>query len=282
MDKILFTLPVHERPDIVRGQIENINFFCPGSVIAIHVSAGAAGIKDEFRRACDFPNVLINPVSLETAWSGGLMHVHVSNFLHALEVGADFTKVMMISSNELFVKHGLAEYVSRYQIGAQTEVYDGASDWGVFREDFLHSQSMQKFIASLGLPLFFGGQAEGQFATREIFGLLARLFYDSFPMAPVGFPVEEVILPTIAARYSMTDVNVALPVTLANYCNNLEITPDVVDKVIAGKGALFAKRVPRALRSPHIGACVLDGIFSVKRVPREDCELRRHIVGLMG
>lgn len=281
MDKILFSLPVHERPDIVRGQIENINFFCPGSVICIHISAGAAALTDEFRRACDFPNVLFNPIAHETVWSGGLMHVHVSNFLHALGTGSDFTKVMMISSNELFVKHGLAEYVSRFQIGAQMEVFDGATDWGVFRPDFLQSASMQKFIASLGLPLFFGGQAEGQFASREVFGLLARLFTESFPMAPVGFPVEEVILPTVAARHAMLNVNVALPVTLANYCNNLEITPDVVEKVRAGKGTVFAKRVPRALRSPHIGASVLEGVFSVKRVPREDCELRRYITGLM-
>jgi hypothetical protein len=281
MDKILFSLPVHERPDIVRGQIENINYFCPGSVICLHLSAGAAALADEFRRACDFPNVLFNPVSLETVWSGGLMHVHVSNFLHAIGAGSDFTKVMLISSNELFVKHGLADYVSRFQIGAQMEVYDGANDWGVFRPDFLQSALMQKFIASLGLPLFFGGQAEGQFASREIFGLLARLFTESFPMAPVGFPIEEVILPTVAARHAMLNVNVALPVTLANYCNNLEITPDVVEKVRAGKGAVFAKRVPRALRSPHIGASVLEGVFSVKRVPREDCELRRYITGLM-
>lgn len=281
MDKILFSLPVHERPDIVRSQIENINYFCPGSLVCIHISAGSAGMVDEFRRVCDFPNVILNPSSHETIWSGGLMHVHVSNFLHALGTGSDFTKVMLISSNELFVKHGLAEYVSGYQIGAQMEVFDGATDWGVFRQDFLQSGAMQKFIASLGLPLFFGGQAEGQFASREIFGLLARVFMESFPMTPVGFPIEEVILPTVAARHAMINVNVALPVTLANYCNNLEITPDVVEKVRDGKGAVFAKRVPRALRSPHIGASVLEGVFSVKRVPREDCELRRYITGLM-
>ncbi len=99
-------------------------------------------------------------------------------------------------------------------------------------------------------------------------------------MTPVGFPIEEVILPTVAARHAMINVNVAL----RDACELLQQSRDHARCGGEGarrKGAVFAKRVPRALRSPHIGASVLEGVFSVKRVPREDCELRRYITGLM-
>jgi hypothetical protein len=281
MKKILFSLPVHERPDILRGQIENINYFCPGSVICIHVSADATASKDEFRRYCDFENVLINPQSHQTVWSHGIMHTHIANFLWALEAGVDFDTVMLISSNELLVKHGLADYVSQYELGSQTEVYDPATDWHVFRSDYLDAAGMRGFLSALGLPTFFGGQAEGQFASKGIFLQIAKLFVENFPMAPCGFPVEEIILPTVAARYSVTGVDVTLPITLCNYCNNLEINADVIEQVRRGAGSLVARRVPRNLRSPHIGTSVLKGVFSVKRVPRADCDLRRYIFSLM-
>ncbi|PYE28854.1 hypothetical protein C8J32_101714 [Rhizobium sp. PP-CC-3A-592] len=281
MSRLLFSLPVHERPDIVLDQIRNIDYFCPGSVICLHVSAGALAEKEAFRALCAAENVLINPSSYETQWSAGIMHTHVSNFLHATEMNVAFDKIVLISSNEMLVKPGLADYVGKYDIGSQMEVYDSANDWGVFRENFLHSPSMQGFLSALSLPLFFGGQAEGQFASRHIFSQLSRAFIEHFPMASVGFPVEEVILPTFAARLAMTGVTVGQPITLCNYCNNLDMNADVVDLVRAGKGTVFARRIPRALRSPHIGASVLDAVFSVKRVPREACELRDYINGLM-
>lgn len=281
MRKILFSLPVHERPDILRGQIENINYFCPGSVICIHVSADAAVSKDEFRRHCDFENVHISPYSYQTVWSGGIMHTHIANFLYALEAGLDFDTVMLISSNELLVKHGLADYVSQYEVGSQTEVYDPSNDWGVFNSNFLNLPGMQGFLAALGLPLFFGGQAEGQFASKHIFMQIAKLFVEHFPMGPIGFPIEEVILPTMAACFGLMGTDVALPITLCNYCNNLEMNAHVIEQVRRGTGLVVARRIPRALRSPHIGASALKGVFSVKRVPREDCDLRRYIFSLM-
>jgi len=35
--QILFSLPVHERPDILAGQIDNIRYFCPNAVICLHL-----------------------------------------------------------------------------------------------------------------------------------------------------------------------------------------------------------------------------------------------------
>lgn len=281
MDRILFSLPVHDRPDIVRDQIENINYFCPGSLICLHVAEGAAASREEFARSCDFENVVLNPQSLAFAVSDGLMHTHVSNFLHMLNTGLPFDKIVLISPDEMLVKDGLGEYVSRYPLGVHAEVLDLATDWGVFSPELLQTVAMQGFLTAMGLPLYFGGQAEGQFFSKSIFSHLTRLFIENFPMKPCGFPTEQVIGPTVAARYFVTRTDGVPPVTLSNKSNTLVISDDVIARVRSGKGTIFAKRRPGALRSPHIGASVLKGVFSVTHVPPEDCDLRRHIRSLM-
>ena len=280
MTKILFSIPVHEKPEIVRDQIENINYFCPGATIAIHVSAGATA-KDAFRRVCDLDNVIVNPSSYETIWCQGLMHAHVGNFLYALECGRSFEKVVLLSSNELLVKPGLAQYVSQYSLGSQTEMYDTATDWGSFRSDVLSAHSMRKFLTRLELPVYFGGQAEGQFYDTPVFAHMARLFIDHFPMAPCGFPSEEIIPPTVAAHYARNGTDAALPITLCDYCTNIVVSKEIIEQARTGRGAVYGRRIPRSLRSPHIGTSAMKGIFSIKRIPREDCELRRYVRSLM-
>ncbi|MGE6740868.1 hypothetical protein ACQKGC_11390 [Allorhizobium pseudoryzae] len=281
MSKLLFSLPVHEKPEIVRDQIENINYFAPGSHICIHISQLAENLRDEFKTACDFDNVTINPVSYESVWSGGILHTHIANFEHALEVGVDFDKIVLISSNELLVKPGLVEYVAANMIGAQTEVYEDSADWGVFCDKHLQMPGMQAFLARLHLPLFFGGQAEGQFFPKNIFQILSNNYRQCFPMAPVGFPIEEAIPATVAARFAFTGVDVVPPITFCDYCTNIEINQEVIDQIRRGTGTIFARTVPRTLQSPHINKSVLKGVFAVKRVPREDCDLRRYVRSLM-
>ncbi|NHT78327.1 hypothetical protein [Ferranicluibacter rubi] len=278
---ILFSLPVHEKPEIVRDQVENIRYFCPEALICIHVSSGATVDKDEFRRQCDLENVFVNPSSYETIWCEGLMHTHVSNFLHALEQGRRFDKVVLLSSNELLVKPGLAAYVADYSIGSQTEIYDTATDWGSFRSDVLSAIPMRKFLSRLDMKGYFGGQAEGQFYDTKIFAHITRMFIDHFPMAPCGFPSEEVIPPTIAAHYAMNGMDAALPITFCDYCTNLAISTEIIDQIRAGTGTVYARRYLKALRSPHMGICSMPGVFSVKRIPREDCDLRRYVRSLM-
>jgi hypothetical protein len=282
MTALLFSLPVHEKPEIVRDQVENIRYFCPGATICIHVSASATSDKDDFRRLCDFDNVFVNPSSYETIWCEGLMHTHVSNFLYALEKGRRFDKVVLLSSNEMLVKHGLADYVAGYRLGSQTELYERANDWGSFRTDVLSSTAMRNFLARIDMRgLYFGGQAEGQFFDTGIFAHIARIFVENFPMAPCGFPSEEIIPPTVAAYYALNGVDAALPITFCDYCTNLEITTDTIDQIRRGTGTVFARRYLKALPSPHMGSATLSGVFSIKRIPREDCELRRYVRSLM-
>jgi hypothetical protein len=209
------------------------------------------------------------------------MHTHVSNFLYTMEQGYEFDKIVLISSNELFVKPGLSEYASQYSLACQTEIYDHVTDWGFFRIDILSSTPMRKFLKTLGMKTYFGGQAEGQFYDKRVFLHMARLFIDYFPMGPCGYPTEEIVTTTVAAHYAMNGMDAVLPITLCDYCTNLEISDDIIEQVRSGTGAVYARRIVKSLRSPHVGTSALGGVFSIKRIPREDCELRRYIRGLM-
>lgn len=280
MSGIVLSLPVHERPDMVRDQLENIRFFCPEATVVLHVSQGATAPRDEFLRQCDMPNVIINPRSLETVWGHGILHTHIANFEHASELGLDFDKIAMISSNEMLVKPGLAAHIHKHELGAQTEIFDWVTDWHLFKQEMLDDPRVKLFLGKLGLPLFFGGQAEGQFFTREAFGFMARLYQQVYPMGPCGFVTEEMIPPTIAAYLCLTGKTAALPFTLCDYCLNIQVNSEIVDHVRRENGALMARRIPRTLRSPHVGSSVLNQVFSIKRVPREPCELRSYIRGL--
>ena len=280
MDRILISLPVHERPDIVRDQIENIQYFCPNAIVCIHVSNGANDDISAFERACDLPGVIVNPRRYDTIYSKGILHTHISNFECAVIQGIEFDKVMLLSSNEMLVKPGLPEHVSRFELGAQTEAFDLSIDWHVFHRGLLQDVRIKGFLQELGLPTFFGGQAEGQFFSREIFTFLHGLYTRHFPMAPGGFETEEVLPATIAGYYSILGKDATLPVSLCDYCTLLKVDTGVVDVVRRGTGSLVSMKYPRALRSPHHNASTLAGAFSVKRVPREDCDLRRYIRGL--
>lgn len=277
---VLFSLPVHERPDIVRDQLENIQHFCPGAKVCIHVSGLVAHERHLFESACDLPDVFVNPNSRETGHSTGLLHAHISSFEHALSLGVEFDKVVLISSNEMFVRRGAMEVIANFEIGAQTEIFDAAGGWHLFRQDIAEDERMRGFLKRLGLPVYFGGQAEGQFFSKEIFQLIADLYTQFFGIEPCGFESEEVIPATVAARFCMVGRAATLPLTLCDYCTITTMSEDLVEAVIRGEGSLFAMRYPRNLRSPHFGSSVLGSVFSVKRVPRTECDLRTFIRGL--
>ena len=70
---ILFSLPVHERPDILEGQISNIMRYCPGSGVAVHVSAAYDGDLTYFQKLEKYPGVFINPKSAADRARQGLI-----------------------------------------------------------------------------------------------------------------------------------------------------------------------------------------------------------------
>ena len=274
---ILFSLPVHERPDIVEGQIVNIARHCPGAAVAIHVSPVFTGDIAAFKALEKTPGVFVNPTRLPTALGKGLFHVHAVNFLHGMQCRPETDTIAFISSNELFVRGGLADYMAPFQAGAQIELFDPLTDWHLFHRGVEREPHVQALLAHLGLPAIFGGQAEGLFFPTVLFAEMVKLYLRFFGMDFSGFETEEILPQTMLAKFA-GGLPVAPPFTLQNYCHRFEIDRTLIERVRAGRGFIFAQRNAGCLRSPHVGSNDLSSVFSVKRVPREDCELRRFIL----
>ncbi len=274
---ILFSLPVHERPDIVEGQISNIARYCPGAAVAIHVSPVFTGDMAAFKALEKTPGVFVNPNRLPTALGKGLFHVHAVNFLHGMQCQPATDTVALISSNEMFVRDSLTDYIVPFQAGAQIELFDPLTDWHLFHRGVEREPHVQALLTYLGLPAIFGGQAEGLFFPTVLFAEMVKLYLRFFGPEFSGFETEEILPQTIMAKF-LDGRPISPPFTLQNYCHRFEIDRALIARVRAGHGYIFAQRNAGCLRSPHIGSNDLSSVFSVKRVPREDCEIRRFIL----
>lgn len=266
MERILFSITVDSRPDILRSQIENLNHFCPDSIICLHIAAGADFTREELSSYAGFDNVIINPTSYDVIKQKGCLHAHISNFRHAIERGVKFDKVLLFSPDEVLLKSGLSNYVAKHTMGVQIEIFDAlvtSETWSVFNEDILTRPRMENFLSTFGLPVFAGGQAEGQFFSKSIFHSLDDLFTRHFPMEPSGFPSEQVIPATVAMCLGMNGTDVAMPVTFIDHSSHVELSDHFLQQIIAGKGAIYAPGTPKFLRPVHLGSCVLQDVFAV-------------------
>lgn len=278
--RVLFSLPVNERPDILAGQIAHIQRFCPDSLICIHISAGAYGDIQDFEQLGKVPGVLINPVRLETVYGKGLFHVHAANFLHAQLCCGDIGHVALISSNELVVRPDLEAHIRRYAAGTQIEIFDPLSNWHVFKGAVKDDPRLKRLLTHLGLNMFFGGQAEGQFYRASMFAEMTKLFFRFFSTGPTGFETEEVLPQTMAIALLDSSQAVSLPFTFVNYSNHVEIDERFVEQVRSRRGFIFSPRRMHNLQSPHLNTHDISSIFAVKRIPREQCKIRSYIYGL--
>ncbi|MBV9813811.1 MAG: hypothetical protein JO326_13770, partial [Acetobacteraceae bacterium] len=229
-----FSLPVHEKPDIVADQVANLRRFCPNAVICLHVSPSYRGDLAPFQALATDPAVLLNPRRLATVHGRGLLHVHVANFAYAYTAHPEISKVCLISSNELLIRDGVADYLNAHDAGAQFCMWDPLSDWRVFRRRVDLLPAVAAMLKSLGAPVIFGGQAEGQFYDAALFLEIVSVFARFFPWAPAGFETEEVVPQTVAVRLLGPQCRVGLPFTLQNYCNRFELTPELVSVIRGG------------------------------------------------
>ena len=113
--KAIISIPVHERPDVILDQIQNINHFFPEADIVLHVSSSYFE-KYEITPITGLRGVYLNPVHMETGW-GSIVLTHVSNFAYIEEIGNCYDYFILHSSNDMYVRHGVGEYIQKYDAG---------------------------------------------------------------------------------------------------------------------------------------------------------------------
>ena len=196
---IYISLPVHEQPPVVIDQAMNLLHYCPSSVVVIHVSAGFDGNSDEVVRwAQPQQRVVINPQRLDTRW-GDILNVHASNLEGICARADDEDRVCFHSSNDLFVRHGVDQYLRQLDATfffAKVHPFD----WDhPAAKSLAADRPTMDIFESRGIRQFHWSQIEGSSypvgILRQILGEL-RCFAEAGP--DHEYFTEEIVLPTLA------------------------------------------------------------------------------------
>ena len=267
--RLAFSLPVHERPDAVLDTIRNVLHFNPGSIVILHLSQQST-VLDELARQCP-PQVLINPTRYRTFGGGGLFLVHSSNYRHLQAQNIEFDAFCLLSSNDMFVRGGLERYAAEVRNGFQAVRLDPAEDWHVFRI-VAHHPKTPELLQACGGSVVYGGQTEGQFYERALFGKMADIYFAVYGEEErPGFETEEIVPQTVAMSLGVAP---HLPFTLVDYSHrafevDLRAIALLSDPARVGAVRLnLGARYPDMLRSPHVHG-TNDFVFAVKRIPRD-------------
>lgn len=285
---ILISLLVHEKPEVVLDQLANFKKYAPEAGIVIHPArqfVESSNILDELK---GIDGVWVNPQPFYTGF-GLVLKCHISNFLFARKIGIPFTHYCLHASNDMFVRHGMEDYVRRHDFGFT--LHDLASDSECFKhwlQDFQKDNAYRKIMREIGrAPTNFASQVEGSFYPNEAFNQFALLVrqhaWCEFPWLPgyvngtnlllvnflnklgatrerrkymgkYAYPREEFYQPNFFNSMCTTP---ASPYCLMNWKTELKVTPNDIEDIrsglipLEGYDALFAvKRVARDLEDP--------------------------------
>ena len=275
---MLFSIPVHENQQIVNNQIENILKMNPISIIVLHIHPSFL-FNSELTLTI-YKNVYINPTRLNYINKCGLFKIHTSNFHYISSLNIPFDFFVLLSSNEMFIRRGLREYIEKNKNGLQIVKYNKNNSWHLFHRKIEDNTQIKRMLQFINLDTIYGGQAEGQFYERYVFDIITWVYNKFFIETETTFETEEIIPQTI---FMSLNIPYSRPITLQNYCNCLEFTIPFIDSLYKSKSKSIIipdKGIrPGTLTCPHAG---FDSspIFSIKRVDRNMNPLRVYITNL--
>jgi hypothetical protein len=268
---LLFSIPVHEKQDIINNHIENILNYNPNSKIILHINKSFKSFNNNLSL---YKNVYINSISLNYEHSKGLLLIHINNFLEAIKLNIDFKYFIIISSNEMFIKYGLIHYIDKYKNGVQIIEFNKYIDWHNFHKNIEKDETIINMINELNLNTIYGGQTEGQFYEKNIFQRISDIYLKYFGRKELNnFETEEVIIQTIFKSFN---IDYAKPFTLQNYSNKINYDINFIDNIINNSIIIPNNNIKSTLISPHVNNDT-SSIFSIKRIDRSFNNLRNHI-----
>ena len=268
---LLFSIPVHEKQDIINNQIENILNYNLNSNIILHINKSFKNFNENLTK---YDNVYINSKNFNYIYSKGLLWIHINNFLEAMRINVNFKYFVMISSNEMFIRNGLNLYIEKYKNGLQIEEFNIDKDWHNFNKKIEEDPKMLFMLEELNLTKIYGGQAEGQFYEKKVFNKIVEIYLKFYGTNELNnFETEEILCQTI---FKSLNISYTYPFTLQNYSNNLEYNEDFIELIRNNKIIIKNDKKKNGLISPHVN---LDcsSIYSIKRVDRSFNDIRNYL-----
>ncbi|ADL32892.1 hypothetical protein bpr_I0142 [Butyrivibrio proteoclasticus B316] len=125
--KVAISIPVHEKPDVVIDQINNIKKYVPDAVLVIHVSSELKEYADLERFIANENSVYMNPEHLMCGW-GKIIDAHISNYKYLRSI-TDFDYIMFHASNDMYIRKGVEKYISQFDAGFHVHKVFKISRW---------------------------------------------------------------------------------------------------------------------------------------------------------
>jgi hypothetical protein len=269
--RLLISVPVHERPEVVLDQVENFRAFLPGDTqIVLHLSQ-SLGV-DPAEVAPLLPEgVHVNPSSLATR-HGDLAFVHNANVRWGLRELEPFDYVVLHASNDAYFRPGAAERIASATAGVFVNPVGPESPWSpavaAHRDPVVRAM-----LADLGASQIFGGMSEGSFFATALFTEMLELM-DRHYRPGEGEPYfrEEIFYPTLAGHLCREAPVTTLVYSDASNPANTEIGPALIWSLIDG---VYGEAGP-------VTGYDLDHVYAVKRIARELHEPNRALVRTLG
>lgn len=195
---IAVSIPVHEKPDVILDQISNVKKYIENVIIVLHISK-VFYEKYEESTLDGNEGVFINPEHLATKW-GDIVSTHISNFQYLCGV-AQFDYFVMHSSNDMYIRSGIEDYISQFEAGFQIrKVFQKYSHWWPGDASFKDSQ-LDWIKQNCGQSMTVASQLEGSFYSfslmKKIISVLQNV-YDAND-SKIHYTREEVYFSTVAS-----------------------------------------------------------------------------------
>lgn len=197
--KIVISIPVHEKEDVIKNQIENFQKYIKGVYIVLHVSKSYQDFEALKEGLKVYSDVYVNPERLETKW-GDIVQPHVSNY-HYISSILQFDYFVLHASNDMYIKHGFEEYISKYKAGfAIRKVVQKYTNW--WPGDLAQRDEQLKYIMQqTGQGMIIATQVESSFYNKELMDKIVKIIdaSETYRNEELVYTREEIFFSTIAS-----------------------------------------------------------------------------------
>ncbi|TDQ57894.1 hypothetical protein EDC45_0960 [Mesocricetibacter intestinalis] len=195
---IYISIPVHEKPEVIADQMHNFKKYFPEARVILHLSKCAEFSISElefYLNSQGVDNAKVNPIQFQTKW-GSIIQAHLENIRYIITLG-DAEKIIFHSSNDMFVKKGIVEYIKDKKYLFQTRKCTADSLWWVARRSVKDENIWKYFQGSI-----YASQIEGSMYSMELLkSLIDEIDYQRLNLgAEIFYPQEEVIFSSFAYK----------------------------------------------------------------------------------